>query len=93
MGAEVQEDRLPYPEGFADLSHHLELDPLTLMLAGGEDYVLLFTLPQEVVPPPALGCHQIGRTTPPGKVSIRDRKGTCHPLADLGWDHFPGSGA
>src|SRR5206468_2334878 len=44
----------------------LGADPLKLALAGGEDYVLLFTLPPELAPPPELGGRRIGTMTRPG---------------------------
>ena len=86
-GAEVEADALPAPPGFAELCRALEEDPVALALAGGEDYVLLFTLPPDEPPPEGFHCHRIGRITRgPDLVLLRgDRR---EPWPDLGWDHL-----
>ena len=85
IGAIVEEKRLPSPDRFNALARHLELDPLELKLGGGEDYVLLFTLPPGETPPG--GCHQIGRTHE-GPSVLRRATGDEQPLPDVGWDHL-----
>lgn len=88
VGACIDEGALPAAAGFAALAKHLSLDPLALMLGGGEDYVLLFTLAAEAEPPPELGCLRIGRTLASEEILLRDRQGHSRPLEDLGWDHL-----
>ena len=44
LGAAIEADSLPVPRGFARACRGLEVDPLELALAGGEDYELLFSL-------------------------------------------------
>jgi thiamine monophosphate kinase len=61
-----------------------------LALEGGEDYVLLFTLPPDLAPPPELGGRRIGTITPRGR---KDRVFIVHDgvrrrLPDAGWDHL-----
>ncbi|MFP3941611.1 MAG: thiamine-phosphate kinase [Thermoanaerobaculia bacterium] len=86
-GAEVETRALPTPPGFAALCGALEEDPVELALAGGEDYVLLFTLPPDEPPPEDFECHRIGRITEgPDLVLLRD--GRPDPWPDLGWDHL-----
>jgi thiamine-monophosphate kinase len=85
-GAEVDATALPFATNFAALCDALGADPLTLALSGGEDYVLLFTLPGAVVPPAELGARRIGRITRRG-VSLL-RAGVREKLADVGWDHL-----
>lgn len=85
-GAEVDAAALPFAAGFAPLCGALGADPLTLALSGGEDYVLLFTLPPMVVPPAELGARRIGRITRRG-VSLL-RAGIRETLPDAGWDHL-----
>lgn len=87
VGAEVDAEALPVPEGFADLCHALEEDPIELALGGGEDYVLLFALPPDDSPPPELECRPVGRLTEGGEVELI-RDGTRQPMPELGWDHF-----
>ena len=71
---------------------------LSLALAGGEDYVLLFTGREEIVEPllPVLGegAAIIGCIEPAadasciGKVTVVDDSGNEISVADGGWDHF-----
>jgi thiamine-monophosphate kinase len=65
----------------------LDQDPLELCLTGGEDYVLLFTLPRSAVPPSGLGCTRIGRLTGGQALQLATAEGT-RALAPTGWDHF-----
>ena len=81
--------RRQFPDGF-----------LAMALGGGEDYVLLFTGPPEVVEPliPQLGAGSavVGVITPPegsggpGRVAVVDGAGRELSLAGGGWDHFGG---
>jgi len=72
---------------FEALADALGLDPIAVALAGGEDYALLFTLPDGIEPPAALGCTRIG-TLGGRSLSMLDRDGRRHPLPRLGWDHL-----
>jgi len=74
--------------GFEGLATALGLDPVAVALAGGEDYVLLFTLPQTVAPPPAFRCVRIGRIVRGAAVVMLDRDGHRLHLPRLGWDHL-----
>jgi len=75
---------------FESLAVALGLDPIAVALAGGEDYVLLFTLPPSVEPPAAFRCVRVGRIVRGRSVVMIDREGRRHPLPDLGWDHLDG---
>jgi thiamine-monophosphate kinase len=91
--AVIEEALLPRTPGFAALSLALGLDPARLALGGGEDYVLLFTLPRGVEPAAALGCRRIGRIEAGRAVVLAGAAGSMTPLPDLGWDHLaPSSG-
>ena len=78
-------------------------EALSLALGGGEDYVLLFTGPPEVVEPliPRLGegSAVIGTVAPqgesvePGRVAVIDDAGRELSLPGGGWDHFGQTGA
>jgi thiamine-monophosphate kinase len=74
--------------GFEALATALGLDPVAVALAGGEDYVLLFSLPESLAPPAAFSCRRIGRVTAGRSVVLLDRDGRRHPLPRLGWDHL-----
>lgn len=85
-GAEVVAEDLPFPPGFAGLCDRIGADPLSLALGGGEDYVLLFSLPEDVTPEEP-GARRIGRITRSKRIVLR-RAGAANDLPDLGWDHL-----
>jgi thiamine-monophosphate kinase len=86
-GAEVIAEELPCADRFQALCAVIGADPLALALGGGEDYVLLFTLPPEITPPAEFGCRRIGRITRAKTIVLRE-SGTVHPLLPVGWDHL-----
>jgi thiamine-monophosphate kinase len=86
-GAEIDAARLPIAAPVPVLAVWLGEDPLELALEGGEDYVLLFTLPEGAAPPAGFACTRIGRLTEDPAVVLVTREGTV-PLAPAGWDHL-----
>ena len=86
-GAEIDAGALPFPDRFFDLSRAISADPFDLALSGGEDYVLLFTLPPNAKPPESFGCHRIGTITSRKKIILM-RDGRRHLLPASGWDHL-----
>jgi thiamine-monophosphate kinase len=89
VGAEIFAEALPFPDRFYDLCRSIGTDPLSLALGGGEDYVLLFTLPEEIVPAePA--ARKIGRITRSKRIVLW-KDGEPHDLPELGWDHLHAS--
>jgi thiamine-monophosphate kinase len=92
VGAEIELRRLPLGRNFERLARRLSCGWWRLALGGGEDYVLLFTLPPGVEPPIHYRCTRIGRIR-----TARDRReprvfllrdGEREPLPALGWDHL-----
>ena len=69
---------------------------LSCLLAGGDDYELLFTAPpaartqlDALASRLGLPLHRIGHITPqPGQSLLRTADGTCTTLAAVGYDHF-----
>ncbi len=90
-GAAVAAEALPYSFRFHELCAALAADPLALALGGGEDYVLLFTLPADLAPPERFGCRRIGTITRGRAVTLIQNE-TSRDLPDLGWDHLTPSG-
>ena len=95
VGAEINVEELPFAARYTELCEALNVvDPLALALTGGEDYVLLFTLPPALEPPAGLGAKSIGtitahsRKSQPG-IFIR-QSGRRRKLSDAGWDHLSG---
>ena len=76
------------PPQFEALAATLGLDPVALCLGGGEDYVLLFSLPAGVAPPARFGAHRIGRFTRSKRCLLLDGRGATHALPTVGWDHL-----
>lgn len=90
-GARIEAEELPYAPRFAALCAALRADPLDLALHGGEDYVLLFTLPAGRDVPARFACRRIGKITAPRRISIRSRRAGTAVSSDLqlgGWDHL-----
>ncbi len=87
VGCELEEAALALRADARRLAGHLGREPLELVLAGGEDYVLLFTLPPDAgLQHP--GCRPIGRITAQPGLRLRRVDGTIEPLATGGWDHL-----
>ena len=84
VGAEVDAAELPFPARFPSLCEMIAADPQALALGGGEDYVLLFTLPEGIEPPEG---RRIGRITRKREVAMI-REGKRSALPDVGWDHL-----
>ncbi len=87
VGAKIDAAALPWADRFEDLCKRIEADPITLALTGGEDYVLLFTLPSGLSPPASFACHRIGTITRRRKIALI-RDGVSRELPDKGWDHL-----
>lgn len=92
VACELDATALPSSEGFEPLCRHLAEDPATLALTGGEDYVLLFALPDGIRPPAECRAVPVGRVT---GVVARGRDATVRLCgAELpagrsgGWDHL-----
>ncbi len=86
-GARIEWRLLAPDRVFESVCRLLDLRPSSLVLAGGEDYALLFALPPRVVPPPELHCQCIGVLLKEKAILLAEN-GTDHDLPAAGWDHF-----
>jgi len=94
VGAEVYQNRIPISSGLKKASGELRRDPLFYALRGGEDYELLFTVPEdrteEVAKAKFKGRHlatMIGKVVKDKRVLV-DGDGRCHPFVPIGYNHF-----
>lgn len=59
VGADLELESLPLEKGFRKLCVLLGVDWRQLALGGGEDYVLLFSLPSDLEPPEHFSCQEL----------------------------------
>jgi len=97
VGARIEVGSLPLPSEIEKLTKFVQKSRLEITLAGGEDYVLLFSLPSSVQPPANFQCHRIGVLTHEPEIewlglkrltSSEDPAQSSSLLQGLGWDHL-----
>ncbi|MEO8196391.1 MAG: thiamine-phosphate kinase [Thermoanaerobaculia bacterium] len=80
------------PPHLAELAAQLKVDPRRWVEGGGEDYVLLFTLPKRTSPPRKFGALAIGSITRAKGIFVIDPDATPasrqRRLVNVGWDHL-----
>jgi thiamine-monophosphate kinase len=91
LGCVLYEDKIPVAEDMKKAAFKFEIDPTACALSGGEDYELLFTIPQSVYDKLVLNeeISVIGyMTEPENGVHILTKGGSKHALTAQGWDHM-----
>jgi thiamine-monophosphate kinase len=97
VGAEIDVASLPLPPELDRLCAILRRPKMEVALAGGEDYVLLFSLPPAMSPPPRFRCRRVGTLTETPVVTwvgietwgtSNQPSGDPGPSQLLGWDHL-----
>lgn len=91
VGAVIDSRKLPRSISFSKSSGRRKSSSLQLILSGGEDYELLFT-----VPPAKIGklrqlripLTDIGEITRTGALRMVDQDGALQALRPAGYDHF-----
>jgi thiamine-monophosphate kinase len=90
-GADLFEDKFPIDQMTYDTAREFDLDPLTVMMNGGEDYELLFTIKQEdfdkIKNHPSITPIGYIRDASSG-VNIITKAGNSFPVKAQGWKHF-----
>jgi thiamine-monophosphate kinase len=88
--------RAAMPPHLPELAALLDVDPNRWVESGGEDYVLLFTLPKTTSPPRRFNALAIGVITRQPGVFIEDSAAAPasrrRRLANAGWDHLGAPG-
>jgi thiamine-monophosphate kinase len=92
-GAVIYEEKLPISDATRNAAYKFQIDPTALALSGGEDYELLFTIPQSDYDKLVLNeqISVIGYITEQEKgVNIITKGGNLHPVTAQGWNAFKG---
>ena len=91
VGAYIYEDKLPVDPMTFETAREFELDPLTVMLNGGEDYELLFTIAQadyeKIRNHPDISVIGYIKSADEG-VNIYTKGDHLVPVTAQGWNHF-----
>jgi thiamine-monophosphate kinase len=91
VGFAIYEDQLPIDKQTYDTAVEFNLDPITAVLNGGEDYELLFTIKQEdhAKLDKHRDIHFIGHAQALEKGNLlMTKNGNQVPLKAQGWDHL-----
>lgn len=91
VGCKLYEDKIPIDPMTYDTAREFGLDPTVCALNGGEDYELLFTVPQEQYDKVKnqLDITIIGYITEEaGGCEMISKSGNVHPIKAQGWNSF-----
>src|SRR5699024_7238162 len=83
LGARLNLDALPQ---LSSPTQHTPAQLRQLQLTGGDDYLLLFTLPADHQIP--AGCFALGQVTPKHSGLSIEQSGQPLTVSTLGWQHF-----
>ena len=91
VGFFIYEDKLPIDKQTYDTAVEFNMDPITAVLNGGEDYELLFTIGQDDYEQLKnhADIHFIGYATELEKgINLVTKSQNVVPIKAQGWDHF-----
>ncbi|RYY24547.1 MAG: thiamine-phosphate kinase [Chitinophagaceae bacterium] len=91
LGAVIYEDKLPIEDRMRQAAYKFELDPTACALSSGEDYELLFTIPQSEYDKLVLNeeISVIGYMTEASEgAHIITKGGNKHQITAQGWNAF-----
>ena len=96
VGALLFENKIPLSRELKGLADYADRTPLDFALSGGEDYVLLVTVPAKNIPEFERACKQeatsplfqVGEIQERKGIRIRHEDGSEEELAYKGFDHF-----
>jgi len=91
VGCVIHEEKIPIHQESRDMAMEFGIDPTTCALSGGEDYELLFTVPQEdyekVVKNEMISI--VGYITDEAEGAVlQTKQGNKHRLTAQGWNAF-----
>src|SRR5688572_3642999 len=91
LGCVLYEDKIPVAGPMKQAAFKFEIDPTACALSGGEDYELLFTIPQSDYEKLVLNeeISVIGYMTPAEEgAQIITKGGSKYPVTAQGWNHI-----
>lgn len=91
LGCVLYEEKIPLHEDMKKAAFKFEIDPTACALSGGEDYELLFTLPQTEYDKLVLNeqISVVGYMTEPEQgAKIITKGGSQHAITAQGWNHL-----
>jgi thiamine-monophosphate kinase len=91
LGCVLYEEKIPIAEQMKQAAYKFEIDPTACALSGGEDYELLFTIPQSEYDKLVLNeeISVIGyMTEPEAGAHIVTKGGSKHAITAQGWNHL-----
>jgi len=91
LGCVLYEDKIPIADATRNAAFKFELDPTACALSGGEDYELLFTIPQFEYDKLVLNeqISVVGYMTEPEQGTyIITKGGNKHAITAQGWNHM-----
>ncbi len=91
LGCVLYEEKIPIADEMKTAAYKFEIDPTACALSGGEDYELVFTLPQTDYGKLVLN-EQISvvgyMTEPEQNATIITKGGSKYPIIAQGWNHM-----
>lgn len=97
VGAMIRQAELPISDVCLQYCEDFKLDPFDFALYGGEDYVLLGTVPEhsfyklkDLMKSNGCSIYFIGKTTDNQVIRLQDEKGEIIQADSDGYDHFKG---
>jgi thiamine-monophosphate kinase len=94
LGCVLYEEKIPIAEATKQAAFKFELDPTACALSGGEDYELLFTIPQSEYDKLVLNeqISVIGYMTDAEQgAQLFTKGGSKYPITAQGWNHLAGN--
>jgi thiamine-monophosphate kinase len=91
LGCVLYEEKIPVAEQMKQAAYKFEIDPTACALSGGEDYELLFTIPQTEYDKLVLNeeISVVGYMTELEQgANIITKGGGKHPITAQGWNHM-----
>ncbi|ASJ10874.1 thiamine-phosphate kinase [Thermococcus sp. P6] len=86
----IDAERIPIREEVFEVAEFLGIDPLRVALASGEEFELIFTLPEERLDELDFNFTVVGKVERGEGVYLR-RNGRVERMPLLGWEHLSGS--